>query len=113
MAVTFLHTADWQLGKPYGWVADNEQQIRLRDARFEVIDRLGEIARQEGARFVVVAGDVFDSNRPSANTIATALGKIGQIGQNAKKTNKNFSMHEIAGFGINQNPVITLANFSD
>lgn len=80
MAVTFLHTADWQLGKPYGWVTDNEQQIRLRDARFEVIDRLGEIARQEGARFVVVAGDVFDSNRPSANTIATALGKIGQIG---------------------------------
>jgi DNA repair exonuclease SbcCD nuclease subunit len=80
MAVTFLHTADWQLGKPYGWVTDNEQQIRLRDARFQVIDRLGEIARREGARFVVVAGDVFDSNRPSANTIATALGKIGQVG---------------------------------
>lgn len=80
MAVTFLHTADWQLGKPYGWVSSPEQQNRLRDARFDAIDRLGELARAEKARLVLVAGDVFDSNRPGANTIATALGRIGQMG---------------------------------
>lgn len=80
MAFKFLHTADWQLGKPYGWVTSPEQQNRLRDARFDVIDRLGELARAEGARMVLVAGDVFDSNRPGANTIVTALGRIGQMG---------------------------------
>ena len=43
-------------------------------------------------------------------------GKNGQIGQNAQKrakTGKNFSINEIAGFGINQNHVITFKNFSD
>jgi len=80
VAFRFLHTADWQLGKPYGWVTSPEQQNRLRDARFDAIDRLGELARGEGARMVLVAGDVFDSNRPGANTIVTALGRIGQMG---------------------------------
>jgi hypothetical protein len=43
-------------------------------------------------------------------------GQIRQIGQKrtkTAKTHKNFSMHEIAGFGINQNHVITLKNFCD
>jgi hypothetical protein len=38
-------------------------------------------------------------------------GQIYKIWQKHKKTHKNFSMHEIASFGINQNPVITLKNF--
>lgn len=80
VAFKFLHTADWQLGKPYGWVTSPEQQNRLRDARFDAIDRLGDLARTEGAKVVLVAGDVFDSDRPGANTIVTALGRIGRMG---------------------------------
>jgi hypothetical protein len=38
-------------------------------------------------------------------------GHNGQIGQKRTKTHKNLSMHKKAGFGINQNPVITLKNF--
>ena len=79
MPVTFLHTADWQLGKPYGWVVDATQQVRLQEARFAVIDRLGEIAREHGASFMLVAGDLFDSNTPGLNTVNTALGKIGNL----------------------------------
>jgi len=37
-------------------------------------------------------------------------GKIGKLGKNGKN-DKKFSMHEKAGFCINQNPVITLKNF--
>jgi hypothetical protein len=40
-------------------------------------------------------------------------GQNAQDGQKRAKTHKNFSMHEIAGFGINQNHVITLKNFCD
>ena len=54
-----LHSADWQLGKPYGEFEPDKQAI-LRQARLAVLDRLAEAARDAGARHVLVAGDVYD-----------------------------------------------------
>ncbi len=61
----FLHTADWQLGKPYARVTDPDKRSQLRRERYSAIGRLGDVARLQGAAFVVVAGDLFDTHHPN------------------------------------------------
>lgn len=78
--ITFIHTADWQLGKPFSRVADDEKRSTLRKERFAAIRRLGDLARAADAAFVVVAGDVFDSNSPSNETVSAACDAIASIG---------------------------------
>ncbi len=39
--LTFLHSADWQIGKPYARVQDPDKRARLRQARIDVISRIG------------------------------------------------------------------------
>ena len=76
---TFIHTADWQLGKPFSRVDDPDGQALLRQERLSAIDRIGEVARDRQASFIVVAGDVFDSHLPPPRLISTALERIGQL----------------------------------
>ena len=59
MAFTFVHTADWQIGKPFGRFAA-DVAVRLRAARLDAIDRIADVAQGAGAGHVLVAGDVFD-----------------------------------------------------
>lgn len=56
---TFIHTADWQIGKPFGEFAGDKPGV-LRQARLEAIDRIADVARQRGAGHVLAAGDLFD-----------------------------------------------------
>ena len=77
---SFIHTADWQLGKPFSRVADPDRQANLRRQRLESLDRIGDVARQQQASFVVVAGDVFDSHRPPDRLVSLALERIGRLG---------------------------------
>lgn len=64
MAFTFIHTADWQLGKSFGqFSADIGGALWL--ARQNVITRIAEAAQQASAKHVLVAGDVWDSAIPS------------------------------------------------
>lgn len=60
MSFTFVHTADWQIGKAFGRYSP-EVGGRLRAERLNAIDRVAAVAREAGARHVVVAGDVIDS----------------------------------------------------
>jgi hypothetical protein len=78
--ITFLHTADWQLGKPFASITDSAKRARVQQERFEAIRRIGAVARDRQARFVVVAGDLFDSPTPTHATISAALGAIAEIG---------------------------------
>jgi DNA repair exonuclease SbcCD nuclease subunit len=77
---TFIHSADWQLGKPFARIADEEQRGRVQRERFEAVRRIGDVARARKAAFVVVAGDLFDSATPKDATISHALAAIGSIG---------------------------------
>jgi hypothetical protein len=77
--ITFIHTADWQLGKPFSRVAD-EKRANLKRERINAIRRIGEVVRANSAAFVVVAGDVFDSNSPSPETVSAACDAISSIG---------------------------------
>lgn len=58
----FIATADWQLGMPAHFLQPEARHRYLQD-RFEVIERIGELAERTEAAFVVVAGDVFESNQ--------------------------------------------------
>ena len=59
MAFTFVHTADWQIGKPFRSFPE-KLAGRLEDARLKAIDRIADVARAHGATHVLVAGDVYD-----------------------------------------------------
>ena len=75
----FLHTADWQLGKPFAR-AREEARHRLRAQRVESVRALGAVVREHGAAFVLVAGDVFDSPQADKATVAAACAAIGSLG---------------------------------
>ncbi|MCP9915708.1 DNA repair exonuclease [Cyanobium sp. ATX 6F1] len=78
--VSFLHSADWQIGKPYARVSDPDKRARLRQARLEVIDRLGPLAHSSGAAFLLVAGDLFDSPTPSSSDVSAVCFALGRLG---------------------------------
>jgi DNA repair exonuclease SbcCD nuclease subunit len=79
MSLTFLHTADWQLGKPYQRVADPTKRARLQTERLACLRRVGDAARESGSAFVLVAGDLFDSPTPLNATVAAACEAIGSM----------------------------------
>ncbi len=75
----FLHTADWQLGMTRHFL-DGDAQARYSAARRDAVAALGALARQTGAEFVVVAGDVFDANQLAPMVISQSLEAIRAIG---------------------------------
>ncbi len=71
MRTRFMHTSDWQLGVTRKFLND-DSQARWAEARFEAVRRLGRIAKEEGCEFIVVAGDVFESNQVDRRTVLKA-----------------------------------------
>ena len=72
MAVKFLHTSDWQLGVTRHFLAPGPQD-RWAAARNDAITALGKLATDEGCDFIVVAGDVFETNHVSRATVLSAI----------------------------------------
>lgn len=59
-----MHSADWQLGRAPYYLSE-EARARFREARVEVVGAIAELAVQQHCDFVVVCGDVFESNNIS------------------------------------------------
>lgn len=76
--VTFLHTADWQIGITRRWLQP-EAQARFDHDRLEAIRACGTLARANRCEFVVVAGDVFESNQLLPRTVLRALEAMADI----------------------------------
>ena len=68
----FIHTADWQLGMTRHFL-DGEAQPRFGQARLDAVGTIGQLAVDEGCVFVVVSGDVFESNQIDRQVLARAL----------------------------------------
>ena len=77
--LSFLHSADWQIGKPYARVEDPDKRAKLRQVRIEAIDRIGQCARDQQAAFLLVAGDLFDSPTPSSSDISAVCQALGRL----------------------------------
>jgi DNA repair exonuclease SbcCD nuclease subunit len=75
----FLHTSDLQIGKPYSRVQNPDNATLLKQERIAVMKRLGEVAYQKGCAFIVVAGDLFDSNSVGKETVFAACSAIAEI----------------------------------
>ena len=68
MSIRFLHTADLQIGKPFGQFPP-EIAAPLRAARFDTLRRIALLARDRGVDAVLVAGDCFDNIAVSDETL--------------------------------------------
>ena len=73
-AMRFIHTADWQIGKPFRNFGDRDGV--LRQARLAAIEAIGRLALAEGAGHVLVAGDLYDSEAPSPKTLREPLERM-------------------------------------
>ncbi len=75
--VRIVHTADWQLGKPFGGFPDDVRSA-LAEARLDVIDRIGNVAADRTAQHILVAGDVFDNIDPGDRVLVQALSRMNR-----------------------------------
>jgi len=76
--VRFIHTADLQLGMTRRYL-DTDAQARYAQARIDGLTAIGRMASVEGAEFVVLAGDVFETNRVRPRTVGRALQAMASI----------------------------------
>lgn len=77
MSLRIIHTADWQIAKPFANFPA-ELAGELAAARLAIIPRVAKIARDAGASHVLVAGDVFDSDRIDTVTLRRALARLDE-----------------------------------
>jgi DNA repair exonuclease SbcCD nuclease subunit len=63
MSLNFIHTADWHLGHTYWRIGPRAAQSA--QWRLDAVRRIWTLAQESNADFIVVAGDVFDSDTPS------------------------------------------------
>jgi len=72
MSLTLLHTADWQIGKQFARIpGDAGAALRLR--RPETVEAIAELARERQGDAVLVAGDVFEDNAVSDETLRRTM----------------------------------------
>ncbi len=78
VALKFVHTADWHLGKdfPAFEQADRDQLTR---ARLDVLDRVFGLAERNRVHAVLCAGDLFDSPNPSKNWWQALADKFNRL----------------------------------
>ncbi|WP_210605065.1 metallophosphoesterase family protein [Brevibacterium oceani] len=65
----FIATGDWQLGMTAHYLSP-EARPRFHRARLDVVSRIGELAKEQDAEFVLVCGDVFETNQLDRAIIA-------------------------------------------
>ena len=70
----FIHTADWQIGKPFRNFGEKESV--LRQARLSAIETIGRLAQAENAAHVLVAGDIYDNESPTQKTLLEPLERM-------------------------------------
>jgi len=70
--VKFIHTGDWQLGMTRHFL-HGEAQARYSQARLDAVRRIADLARDRECDFVVVCGDVFESNLLDRRTVLRSL----------------------------------------
>lgn len=72
MSIRFIHTADWQIGKPFGNIPD-EAAVPLRQQRIETIKKIASLATKNNVDAILVAGDVFDSFTIAERTLLQTI----------------------------------------
>ncbi len=74
----FLHTADWHLGMTRRFLPP-EAQARYSEDRIDAVGQIARMADEVDAQFVLVCGDVFDSNHVDRQVVARAASALAQF----------------------------------
>ncbi len=75
-----LHTADVHLGLAPSGARFGEAAGALRRARASALSRVVDLAREREADLILVAGDLFDSERPDPSPVRAALDTLAGAG---------------------------------
>lgn len=75
--VRFIHTADWQLGMTR-YFLDADAQARFSAARIDAIRSIGRLGVEQDCSFVIVCGDVFETNHVERQVIVRALDAMAE-----------------------------------
>ena len=76
--IRFIHTADWQLGMTRHYLGEEAQGL-FGQARLDAIRRVGRVAAQRKCEFIVVSGDVFETNLVNRRTVLRALEALESV----------------------------------
>jgi exonuclease SbcD len=111
LAMRFLHTSDWHLGRSL-------HRADLREAQSGFLDHLVETARSERVDAVLVAGDVYDRAIPPVDSVALyedALARVRATGarvilisgnhDSARRLGVNSALIDAAGVHLRTRPV--------
>ncbi|MCG7872371.1 MAG: DNA repair exonuclease [Candidatus Thiodiazotropha lotti] len=78
MSVTFIHTADWQIGKQFKNVS-GDPGAALRSQRLDTVKTIAELAQERQVDAVMVAGDVFEDNAVSDETLRRTMNAMASF----------------------------------
>ena len=79
MSIQILHTADWQIGKQFANVP-GDPGAALRLQRLETVAAIAALAAAKNVDAVLVAGDVFDDNAVSDDTLRRTINGMTAYG---------------------------------
>jgi DNA repair exonuclease SbcCD nuclease subunit len=68
MTVKIIHTADWQIGKQFGFITQDAGAI-VRVQRLKTVEEIAKLASARRVDAVIVAGDVFENNTLADETL--------------------------------------------
>lgn len=60
-------------------MVDAQKRAILQNERLSVLKRIGDKAKEYGAEFILVAGDLFDSPSATKSTVAAVCSAIGDM----------------------------------
>ena len=75
MTVRLLHTADWQIGKGFANF-EGDAGALLRTQRIRTVERIAQLANEQQVDVVLVAGDIFEINAVSDETLRRTMNAI-------------------------------------
>jgi len=73
----FVHTADFHLGKSFSIVG--EKGALLREAQMYTLKRIVSLTESEDVDFLIIAGDLFDSNEVSTRLVKKTVDLLKHI----------------------------------
>ncbi len=75
--ITFIHTADIHLGRKFLYLKD--KSIEAREHLFDILEKIVNIAIEKNVKFLIISGDLFDSNNPSMYVVAKFLDSVSLL----------------------------------
>lgn len=77
--VTFIHTADLQIGRSFEVLDQDQTRESLKNDRIEVISSIAREVKRSKAEFVLVCGDLFETSVPSKSDLIRTCKKLAEI----------------------------------